>query len=188
MRSSVLRVCSVLLLLSGSGCGGGPKPIHTSPEESRPHVTWEIRAGGEFGGEDFICGSLKPDALCTLPASKPSVWTFVAIYIDLHSPTGPTHYVGTWRAPFLDGWTDASYREVDDSVKTGEKPHQLTVSGIVTRQPGRYSFSVTLKAVQDGTPASTPISLNIPVTVFATGSVPGITRPSAKARPIRWQR
>ncbi|CAN5765065.1 hypothetical protein BH18ACI5_BH18ACI5_22380 [soil metagenome] len=178
MPASVLRMCAALLLLSS--CGGGPKPIHTSPDESRPHITWEIRAGGDYVGEAFVCGSLKPDTPCTLPASKASSWTFVAIYIDLHSAAGPTNYVGTWRAAFLDGWKDTDYREVNDSVKPGEKPHQLTVSGIATRQPGRYSFSVTLEAAQDGTPTTTPISLNIPVAVFAAGTVPGFTRPAAK--------
>jgi hypothetical protein len=178
MRASLSALCSALLLLGA--CGGGPKTVHVSPDESRPHITWEIRAGGDYNGEDFVCGSLKPNASCTLPASKQSLWTFVAIYIDLHSAAGPTNYVGTWRAPFLNGWTAADYREVNDSVKPGEKPHQITVSGIGTRQPGQYSFTVTLEAAQEGGPTSTPISINIPVDIYATAPVAGLRRPSPK--------
>ena len=176
MRASILGVCSALLLLGA--CGGAPKTVHVAPDESRPHITWEIRAGGDYNAEEFVCGSLQPTASCTLPASKPSVWTFVAIYIDLHAAAGPTNYVGTWRAPFLNRWTPADFREVSDSVKPGEKPHQITVSGIGTRQPGQYRFTVTLEGAQEGVPSTTPISIDIPVTVYATPPVPGFPGPA----------
>jgi hypothetical protein len=165
MTRSSVGVCIAALVLSA--CGGGPKSVHTAPDESRPHISWEIRAGGDYGSEDFVCGSAAPNAPCSLPASKPSLWTFVAIYIDLHPAARPTNYIGRWRAPFLQGWTDTEFREVNDSVKPGEKPHQVTVSGIVTRQPGTYSLSVTLQAAAEGSPTNAPISLSIPVTVFA---------------------
>ena len=78
-------------------------PIHTSPDESRPHSTWEIRSGGEFGDGQFVCGSAKPTAPCRLTASTPERPTLVTLHLYLHPTALQTNYVGAWRAPFLRG-------------------------------------------------------------------------------------
>ena len=58
----------LLPLLFSAACGGNA-PVHTTPDQSRPHITWEIRTGGEFGDDEFVCGSAKPAARCTLTAN-----------------------------------------------------------------------------------------------------------------------
>ena len=153
-----------LLLLLVSGACRGRLPVHTSPDESRPQITWEIRSGGEFGDRQFVCGSAKPTAPCRLTASTPERRTLV-LHLYLHGTAVQTNYVGAWRAPFLQGWTERDYRDVSGTVRPGDDPYHVSVSGIVTAKPGTYSFSVLLDGAQEGIPTGNRMVLDIPVTV-----------------------
>ena len=154
----------LFLLLVGSACGGHA-PAHTAPDESRPHISWEIRSGGDFGDAQFVCGSAKPTSTCTLTASSGERRTLVTLHLYLHPAAAQTNYVGAWRAPFLQGWTTKDYREVSGTVRPGDDPYAVSVSGIVTDKPGKYSFNVLLDAAQEGVPDGTRITLDIPVVV-----------------------
>lgn len=160
----------LLLLLGASAACGGHAPVHTAPDESRPHITWEIRTGGEFGDARFVCGSAKPAATCSLAAGTPERRTEVMLHLYLHAAAAQTNYVGTWRAPFLQRWTAKDYRDVSGSVRPGDEAYDLSVRGIVSGQPGNYSFSVLLDAAQEGVATGSRIVLNIPVTVTAPAS------------------
>lgn len=140
-------------------------PVHTSPDESRPQITWEIRSGGEFGDAQLVCGAAKPTAPCRLTASATERPSFVTLHLYLHGTAVQTNYVGAWRAPFLQGWTERDYRDVSGSVQPGADPYHVSVSGIVTDKPGTYSFSVLLDGAQEGIPTGNRLVLNIPVTV-----------------------
>ena len=56
------------MLLPLVGCAGHG-PVHVAPDESRPHLTWEIRAGGQDGDGEPICGASQRAKPCVLRAS-----------------------------------------------------------------------------------------------------------------------
>ena len=159
----------VYLLLVCGACGGARPSVHTAPDESRPHITWEIRTGGEFGEAQLVCGSERPAAACGLTATGEGRPTPVILRLYLHPTPIQTNYVGAWRAPFLQGWTARDYRDVSGSVPAGGDPYVVSVSGLVTDKPGSYSFNVLLDGAREGVPTGTRITLDIPV-VVAGGS------------------
>ena len=167
------RRSSALVLLVGGVTGGcaGSKVIHTAADESRPHITWEIRTGGEYGDADLVCGSSKPGQACVLPSGASDKPATVMLRLSLHAAAVQTNYLGVWRAPFLEGWTQKDYREVSGAVRPGDRPVGASVSGRVTDKPGSYEFNVLLDTAQEGSPAGHRIVLDIPVTVRATGSL-----------------
>src|SRR5688572_9054183 len=120
MMLSSSRLALVGALLS-TACGGRGT-VHTAPDESRPHITWEISMGGEFGDATVVCGSAKPTATCILPVSTPSQPTLSSLRLYLHAAKQQTNYLGAWRAPFLRGWTASDYRDVSGTVKPGDEP------------------------------------------------------------------
>ena len=156
--------------LAGALCSaacGGRGTVHTAPDESRPHITWEISIGGEFGDATVVCGSAKPAARCILPTSTSSRPTLSSLHLYLHAAKQQTNYLGAWRAPFLQGWTARDYRDVSGTVKAGADPFAVNVSGIVTDKPGTYTFSVLLDGAQEGVPSGNRIVLDVPVEVRA---------------------
>jgi hypothetical protein len=149
-----------------SAACGARGAIHVAPDESKPHLTWEIRQGGEFGDARFVCGSSRATAACTLPPSTRERPARVTLHLYLHPAGRQTNYAGTWRAPFLQGWTASDFRDVSGSVNPGADPYHVSVSGLVTAKPGEYSFSVALDGAQEQVPEGTRITLEIPVTVM----------------------
>ena len=149
----------LLVLLLCSACAGRGV-VHTAPDESQPHISWEIRTGGESGEERLVCGSAQQSTACTL---QPRATVLLRLY--LHAAARQTNYLGAWRAPFLQGWTERNYREVSGTVQPGADPFRVTVNGIVTDKPGRYGFNVLLDGAQEGIPAGHRVALDIPVTV-----------------------
>lgn len=168
MTHAVTGLAFVGVLLSAA-CGTRGT-VHTAADESRPHITWEISIGGEFGDAKVVCGSAKPAAACILPASTSSRRTLSTLRLYLHAAERQTNYIGAWRAPFLQGWTASDYRDVSGTVKPGDDPFPVSVSGIVTNTPGSYTFSVLLDGAQEGVPAGNRIALDVPVEVRADGS------------------
>ena len=173
MIYSWLRSGGLVLSVVGvmGGCGGS-KVIHTAPDESRPHITWEIRTGGEYGDADLVCGSAKPGQACVLPSGASARPATVMLRLYLHAAAVQTNYLGVWRAPFLEGWTPKDYREVSGAIRPGDRPVGASVSGRITDKPGTYAFNVLLDAAQEGAPMGQRIVLDIPVTVRATGNLP----------------
>jgi hypothetical protein len=165
----MMRPWSRLAFVSAvmSAACGTRGTVHTAPDESRPHITWEISIGGEFGDATVVCGSAKPTAACTLPPSTPGRPTLSSLRLYLHAAERQTNYIGAWRAPFLQGWTAKDYRDVSGTVKPGEEPFVVNVSGIVTDKPTAYTFSVLLDGAQEGVPAGNRIVLDVPVEVRA---------------------
>ena len=115
-----------------------------------------------------MCGSAKSAAPCTLPASAAGRRTLSTLHLYLHAAKGQTNYVGAWRAPFLQGWTAKDYRDVSGTVKPGDEPFAVNVSGLVTDKPGRYTFNVLLDGAQEGVPMGNRIVLDVPVEVTET--------------------
>jgi hypothetical protein len=182
MRDTVSSIVIIGALLSAA-CGSRGT-VHTAPDESRPHITWDISIGGEFGEGTVVCGSTKPGVACVLPASTPSRPTLSALRLYLHAAARQTNYVGAWRAPFLQGWTASDYRDVSGTVQPGADPFVVNVNGNVTSKPGRYTFSVLLDGAQEGVPAGNRIVLDVPVEVRAAGSLSLIV-PLRTGRPGR---
>lgn len=149
---------------------GGQRTIHTEPDDSRPHISWEIRTGGEFGDAQFVCGSDKPATSCLLPASTDKERTLVMLHVYFHAAAAQTNYVGVWRAPFFRGWAPSDSRDVSGMVRPGGDPYDFSISGIVTDKAGTYSFDIRLDAAQEGVPSGNRITLDIPVTVHIFGS------------------
>jgi hypothetical protein len=163
-RSTYVLVLIGSLALLSSSCGGQPVP-RTAPDAARPHFTWEIRTGGEFGGERSVCGSDQPKKPCELETSSGSTPTGVGLRLHLHSAGQKTNYLGVWKAPFLQGWKLSDYRELSGTVEPGDRPFDIGVSGVVTSQPGKYTFSVRLEAAQEGVAGGRSLGLDVPVVV-----------------------
>src|SRR5687767_5820699 len=139
---------------------------HVAPDESRPHITWEIREGGE--AERFVCGSTEPSRQCALVASTEEGPNEATVRLFLHAAAADTSYLGLMTTPFLDG--PSKDREISITVPQGSRPVQSTVIGKLTTKPGTYSFGIALDARQPGVPAPLRITHQIPVVVNAPSS------------------
>ena len=139
---------------------------HVAPDESRPHITWELRDGGE--SERFVCGSTEPSRPCGLVASTGERSNEATVRLFLHAAAGDTSYLGVMTTPFLDG--AAKDREISITVPKDSRPVQSTVIGRMTTKPGAYSFGIALDATQHGVPAPARITHEIAVVVNAPSS------------------
>lgn len=150
---------------------------HVAPDESRPHLTWEIREGGE--DERFVCGSADPSRECALVASTDERPNQATVRLFLHAAAADTSYLGLMTTPFLDGASQD--REITITVPQNSRPVQSTVIGKVTTKPGAYSFDIALDATQQGMPAPARISHQVPVVVNAP---PSSAHPLSIDRPL----
>ena len=139
---------------------------HVAPDESRPHITWEIRDGGE--DERFVCGSTEPARQCALVASTEERSNEATVRLFLHAAAAETSYLGLLTTPFLDG--ASKDREISITVPQDSRPVQSMVTGKVTTKPGAYTFDIALDARQPGTPAPGRLTQQIPVMVNASSS------------------
>ena len=62
----MVAVCLSTLLCAGCAAHGA---LHASPDESKPHISWELRSGADEGDEEFLCGSAQLGKPCALAAS-----------------------------------------------------------------------------------------------------------------------
>lgn len=113
-----------------TGCGGH-RVAHVAPDESRPHVTWEIRTGGDVGEDDFVCGSSLPAAACVLAASTADRRSLVTVHLYLHAAKVPTSYLGVMQVPFMEGSERLTDKEVSATVPPGSQPR-----GVDAERPG----------------------------------------------------
>ena len=127
---------------------GGHRVAHVAPDESRPHITWAIRTGGDMGDADFVCGSSQPSRECVLAASAADRRSLVTLHLYLHAAQEPTSYLGVMHVPFMDGLERLTDREVSATVPLGSRPVGSTLNGLVTSKAGSYSFRILLDATQ----------------------------------------
>jgi hypothetical protein len=155
-----------------SGACAGNRVPHVAPDESRPHITWEIRSR-ESGESRFVCGSIEPSRPCVLAASASRQGTGVTVQLYLHAASTQTSYLGLMETPFVDGVKE---REISLTVPRGSQPVSSLLSGRVIEAPGTYPLSIALDATQTGADAPIRIAQQIPVVVNApaTGSVPRV--------------
>jgi hypothetical protein len=153
-----------LLIPVWAGCGTHGVP-HVAPDESRPHVSWEIRAGGEFGDAGFVCGTAQPGKPCVLAAAAEKTRTLVTVQMFAHAAAQPTSFLGFMRASFLEGSVGRKLGEINTSIQPGSRPVATTISGQVTSKPGNYALTISVDATQPSAPNPTHISEEIPVVV-----------------------
>lgn len=152
----------LFLFVFCAGCAGHGT-AHVAPNESLPHITWEIRSGGDSGDAEFVCGSDKQAARCVLPASTPENQTMVTVHVYLHGVGQTTTYAGKVDAPFVQGFEKLG--EVNTEVPAGSKPMGVTIAGArVTSKPGAYRLAVRLTAAQ-GKSEGLKIAEEVPVVV-----------------------
>jgi hypothetical protein len=162
---------SVTLLISMSvlaaACADHGVP-HVAPDESQPHVTWEVRTGGYTGDSRFVCGSSDPSKPCALTASAGPRGNAVTVRLFLHAANAQTNYLGVVTTPFVDG--AAGEREISLTVPPGSRPVSAFLSGKVTGTPGTYTINIALDASR--TPSSVPIHIaeQHPVVVTAAAA------------------
>ena len=138
---------------------------HTRLDESRPHVTWEIRAGGEDGDAHFVCGSADPIRSCVLDASTEKKQNETTIHLYLHAVGQPTSYLGLMRAGFLSGFQPNGQTEVNTTVPVGSQSGTVSINGAVTDRPGPYALTIALSAIQPGMASAQTIAPEVNVTV-----------------------
>ena len=138
---------------------------HVAPDESRPHISWEIRTGGVYGDADFVCGSSEPQKPCVLPASTEKDRALAVVHLFVHAAEQPTSYVGFMRAPFFEGELDQKLGEVSATVPPGSRPIGTTVVGRVTSKPGNYTVTISADAMQPNAPTPVRIAQELPLVV-----------------------
>ena len=163
------RALLVFFLAVSGACAGNRVP-HVAPDESRPHITWEIRSR-ESGEQRFVCGSIEPSRPCVLAASASRQGTGVTVHLYLHATANQTSYLGLMETPFVDGVEE---REISITVPRGSQPVSSLLSGRVIDATGTYPLSIALEATQTGADTPIRITQQVPVVVSApaTGSVP----------------
>ena len=85
-----------------AACAGHQVP-HAAPDEAAPHVSWEIRSGGDLGDASVVCGSAQPAIPCVLTASTEQKPVLTTVHVYLHALAQSTTYVGSTQAPFVEG-------------------------------------------------------------------------------------
>ena len=159
---SVLTACLAALFIAGCASGGG---VHVAPDESKPHITFELRSGGSEGDESFVCGSVEPGKPCVLAAGTGKGQTLAVVNLRVHAAAQPTSYLGVMRASFFEGEAERRVGEINTTVKPGSRPVGTTVIGRVTSKPGTYALVISIDATQPGAPNPVHIGEDVQVIV-----------------------
>jgi hypothetical protein len=139
--------------------------VHVAPDESRPHISWEIRSGADKGDEDFVCGSAQPARPCVLAATTETKPVLATVSVFVHAAAQPTSYLGFMRVSFLEDDGDRRLGEINATVNPGSRPLGTTVVGRVTSKPGKYSLSIAIDATQPAARNPVRIVEDVPVDV-----------------------
>ena len=153
-----------LVMAAAFATACGHRVPHIAPDESRPHITWEIRTGGDVRDEEFVCGSTQRSRQCVLPASATASRSLATVRLYLHAAKETTNYLGTMQVPFMEG-TGLEEREVSATVPPGSQPVGRTLNGRVTSKAGNYTFRISLVATPAGGRTSQRIEEQAAVTV-----------------------
>lgn len=146
---AISRETLLFVTCISAACSGHRVP-HVAPDESRPHITWEIRSGGDLGDDRLVCGSSQPSLQCVLTASTADRPSLTAVHLYLHAARQQTSYLGVMQVPLMEGSARRADREVSATVPPGSQPVGHTVTGNVTSKAGDYTLSVSLDAIQPG--------------------------------------
>jgi hypothetical protein len=157
-----LAVCAMLLPLVGCA---GHGPVHVAPDESRPHLTWEIRAGGQDGDGEPICGASQRAKPCVLRASTEKNPSLATVRLLVHAAAEPTSYLGFMRVSLFGTDVNRKLGEVNTTVEPGSRPVGTTVFGRVTTQPGAHRLTISVDAIQPGAPNPVHLLEDVPVMV-----------------------
>ncbi|MEX1129834.1 MAG: hypothetical protein WEB50_14790 [Vicinamibacterales bacterium] len=133
---------------------------HAATEENRPHISWEIRSGGDFGDERLVCSSDEQQPSCDLSAS-----TAATVHLALHASKRETSYLGLMRVPFFAGAAERSMKEIGQTVSPGGRPINVSVNGLATADRGTYHWVIALDAIETGSTVPSRIEENVPVAV-----------------------
>lgn len=150
------------MLVLCAACSARHGADHVAPDESRPHISWEIRAGGDVGDRDLVCGSAEPQP-CAIPSSTDTTPSLATVYLLVHAAEQPTNYLGFMLAPFFGGEAERKLGEINTTVQPGDEPVGRTVVGRVTSTPGTYTLTISVDATQPGAPNPAHISEKVPV-------------------------
>lgn len=164
MQTSARLQLSVLMLaMLAAGACAGHQVSHTASDESRPHITWEIRAGGAEGHDRLACQSSSSGTPCVLTASGKDRRELATVHLYFHASAQTANYEGTLMLPFLDGASERP-RPVAATLQPGAAAEGPTITGLITPTPGTYTMTVALK-VKHGDKNSTPITRDVTVVV-----------------------
>ena len=146
----------MLVALSLSACAGHRIP-HTATDESQPHITWELRTGGEEGEEGVVCESAQAQPLCALPGGTIPTGTgrraLSTFHLYMHSASQVVTYEGTVFLPFFEGANGRSGRAISVTVKPGDAPQSISVTGLTASKAGAHALRIALKVTIGGKPA-----------------------------------
>ncbi len=136
--------------------------VHVAPDESKPHISWELRSGTNEGDEEFICGSSQADKPCVLMASTEDRPRLAALHLLGHAAARPTSYLGFMRTSLFENEAERKLAEINVTIEPGSRPVGTTVLGRVTSKPGMYSLTISVDATQPGA-AAVRISQQVPI-------------------------
>lgn len=157
-------LCCLAPLLAG--CAAGRVPDR-SPDPARPHVSWEIRAGGDLGDARRVCASADPAPSCVLQASTDADRRLATVRVSFHPAKIEARYLGYVEVPFVRGAGPLNTSEISLTVPPGSSPVSRSINGVVTGDPGEYSLTIALDAILTGSAEPVRIAREIPVTVRA---------------------
>jgi hypothetical protein len=162
MRSAIALTSAVAFVCTGA-CARR-RVTHVAPDESKPHISWEIRAGGDMGDADLVCESSQGNRRCALDASTDKRRSLATVHVYFHAAARETTYLGLMKTPFIQG-EQGGIRDISVPVATNSQPVTATVAGIVTSRSGIYAFDIAIDAMQPGWVNSQPVAEKVPVTV-----------------------
>lgn len=155
--------CVVALFVTAACVERIPEPVVVPP---LPHVSWLIASQTREGQERTICQS-DPRTDCVLSTGAANAPAFATLHLYLHpAKSQETKYTGRMQVGFMNGSAAEPHdTKINSTVKPGETPTNVSVTGIVTRQPGVYAVSVAAVATSAASKGEQPIRETISVTV-----------------------
>ena len=156
----VLLACAAAALGSSLSCATRDEPAAVA--RTQPGISWELHTGDRRGDEHLVCqsGGKQP---CVLDSTTDTRRTLALVEVHLPPVDRHANYVGTVRAPFIEGISDLG--ELSVAVPPKARPVSRTILGRVTRQPGSYTMTLSLDAFVQGSAAPVRLHVEIPVTV-----------------------
>ena len=158
-------VPAVVVAALCTGCASAHGTAHISTDESRPHISWELRAGGNEGERDFVCGSAQPTKACILPVAAGTRAVLAVAHLSVHAAAQPTNYLGFMRASFFRGASDRKSGEINTAIGPGGRAVGAMVLAAVVPTRGNYTLSIVMDALPQGAANAVNLSQEVPVVV-----------------------
>ena len=157
----------VVLILAAGFCSAcaGHQVSHSAPDESVPHISWEMRTGVADGDERLVCESGQTNPICVFAATTEQRPSRATIHLYLHSAATSVNYVGVLRLPFMQGLANKAFEEVSVTVPPGSRPVGKTIAGVVTPRSGAYEMTLALDGLVGDRGAPVRLAQQVRVTV-----------------------